>query len=506
MKGITVVILITVTAIIFSIIMLFVSQRKHRELFNYPVKVPLFDGERVNYVNFDSAASTLPFNNIMCRLNKFIPYYSNIHRGAGYCSVVSTDLYDLSKERVKKFVNAPNDTSCIYTKNATESLNLLASIVKSDLLQHYSPNKNHILITAMEHHSNILPWFKLADEMTKEGKEVIVDVVNVDRNGFLDAIDLRSKLNDKVFIFSFTGASNVTGIRLPIKSLTNLARSVGVRWVTVDCSQLVSHKKVDMEDYGVDAIVFSAHKMYAPLGLGCLISKNNLLMSPIEPPLLQGGGQVELVTNLIKNDKSRIVVWKKNCSEEDIISFYEAGTPNLMGALALQFAIDELEKIGMENVEEHEMKLYRIAYNQLKDMDLVVVSPDPDSLPLGYECGGIMTFYSRFIHHNLISTSLSNDFGIGTRAGCFCAHLYIEQLLGLDDKTILGTANNVSSCDFTKMPGFVRASFALYNDKKEVEQFIESMRSITNDEVDLKKYNHNNGGFSCPSKKPNLVL
>jgi len=506
-------------ALIVAIILIISYSKAHKNLFDYPVEVPLKNGKTINYINFDNAASTIPFKNILCKVNKFVPYYSNIHRGAGYCSALSTDIYEKTKEKVKEFIGAPECSSCIYTKNATESLNLLAQIIKSDYLQTSPENvtKNIILVTAMEHHSNLLPWFKIEKDLKKLGYNVKVEVVKIDPiTKCLDENDLMNKLTDQVKIFSFTGASNLSGIHLPIRLLTQYARRAGVQYIAVDASQLVAHTRINMEECGIDALIFSAHKMYAPLGLGCLILRSNIASIPEEPPLLQGGGQVELVTDLVDENGLRLIKWKGQCASSlstefcpsgNKDEFYESGTANVLGAVALMVAINELEKIGLENIKKREDILYKKTYNELKKLPgIIIVSPNPDDMPTNYEIGGVLSFYSTDMHFNLISTLLSDKYGIGTRAGCFCAHLYTEQILQLSTEQILHTLDEVKSCNTSNVPGFVRVSFAVYNTIEEVDKFITAMYHITNNMVDTSEYESSNGVFTCPVSDKNKEI
>jgi selenocysteine lyase/cysteine desulfurase len=290
------------------------------------VLIPLCNGRRVPAVNFDNAATTPPFKSVMKEIYDFAPWYSSIHRGTGYKSCLSSMVYENSRFDILDFVkgNERYDT-VIYVKNSTEAINKVSYRLCGD------NKKCVVLSTSMEHHSNDLPW---------RGKYK-VDYIGIDKNGRLDLMDLRAKLEkygDSVKLVTVSGASNVTGYVNPIYDIARIAHSYNAR-LLVDGAQLVPHIKVDMKPHDspehIDFLVFSAHKMYAPFGIGVLVG-------PIKEfekgnPDYSGGGTVDVVT-------PDIVTWDDPPAKE------EAGTPNLMGVVALKAAIKNIESIGMDNI------------------------------------------------------------------------------------------------------------------------------------------------------------
>lgn len=288
--------------------------------------VPLLSGTSRQYINLDNAASTPPMQLVKEVLDRFLPYYSSVHRGTGYKSQISTWAYDNARDVIMGFVGAdPKTHTVIFGKNTTEAVNKLAHRFP------FTPERNVVLVSLMEHHSNDLPWRCV-------GK---VEHITTLPDGSLDEGDfdrLLSKYGQQVALVSITGASNVTGFINPIHRLAEKVHRLGAQFA-VDCAQLAPHRTIRMgalDDPGhLDYIFISGHKMYAPFGTGALIGRRDLFYDG--DPDLCGGGQVEIVT---VDD----VTWTEP-PEKD-----EAGSPNVVGAVALSAAIRTLDRIGMETV------------------------------------------------------------------------------------------------------------------------------------------------------------
>jgi cysteine desulfurase / selenocysteine lyase len=310
-------------------VMCWSKYRSHVSLFKDSPYVPLYNKQMVKYINFDSAASTLPFEGVLQAINEYIPYYSNVHRGYGYSSRYSSELVEQCREKVLEFVHAPKDEFvCIFGKNTTECLNKISWCFTNPSCK-CSSGKNVILLTKMEHHSNLLPW--------RKQDFIDLDYVDITPDGHLDMNDLQMKLakySGKISVVSVCGASNVTGIINPLKEISTLVHSAGAM-LCVDGAQLVPHTEIDMERDGIDFLCFSAHKMYAPFGIGVLVGRKDFFNT--SSPCLVGGGEVRFVT---LDD----VVWKPTPHKE------EEGTPCVIGIVALMEAIRILSSIGMKQV------------------------------------------------------------------------------------------------------------------------------------------------------------
>lgn len=406
--------------------------------------VPLKNGKLTRYINFDNAATTPPFINVMNAINSFAPWYSSIHRGTGYKSVFSTGIYESSREKVLNFIGGDSKLdTVIYVRNTTEAINKLSNRLCKD-------DKCVVLSTFMEHHSNDLPW---------RGK-FKVDYIETDDCGRLLLDDLEGKLkkyNGKVKLVAVTGASNVTGYINPYYEIAKLAHKYGA-FILVDGAQLIPHRKFDMkshsDDEHIDFIAFSGHKMYAPFGVGALIGPKRIFEKG--EPDLKGGGTVKVVSH-------DFVIWEDPPSKE------EAGTPNLMGVVALIAAIETLQNIGMDKIDEYEGTLLKYANHILSQFnDVELYCPDISNKV------AIIPFNIKGIYHGKVAEILSDYFAIAVRSGCFCAQPYIQRLLRIDKEKILKISKNPDS----KRPGMVRLSFGLYNTFDEIDILARAIRFI----------------------------
>lgn len=416
------------------------------------IEVPVLDGSRVAYINFDNAASTPPFRQVREGMDRFLEVYASVHRGTGFKSRLSTWAYEQARERTLGFVGAdPAKHTCIFGKNTTEAINKLArrlSLAPGDV----------VLTTEMEHHSNDLP-FRAAAEVVHVG--LLVD-------GRLDEADFDSQLNrfaGRVRLVAVTGASNVTGYLNPVARLARKAHAAGAM-ILVDCAQLAPHRAVTMgtldDPAHLDFVALSAHKLYAPLGTGALIGRRDVFERG--DPDMRGGGTVEIVT---LDD----VVWSDPPDKD------EAGSPNVVGAVAMGIAMNELEVIGMDVVAAHEAELTGRVLGGLGRIDRVHVFGDAEP-ERASERLGVIPFQVEGISHFLVAAILGYEFGIGVRSGCFCAHPYVLRLLGLDQAQTAFERGSILEGDRSHMPGLVRASIGLYNTADEVDRFLEAIRSI----------------------------
>lgn len=425
-----------------------------RDLFiGLNVKVPLLDGSEKVYVNLDNAASTPPFAAVERAVNEFLPYYSSVHRGTGFKSLLSTHLYEQARSKVLAFLGAdPREHTCIFGKNTTEAINKLARRFP------FSAEKDVVIISPMEHHSNDLPWRSVARVLH----------VKMLPDGRLDEADfdaLLAQYAGRVALVAVSGASNVTGVLNPIHRLAEKTHAAGAQ-IFVDCAQLAPHRQVVMgaldDPQHIDYTAISAHKMYAPFGTGALVGRIDTFNKG--EPDMRGGGQVEFV--------SQNEVYWSDAPERD-----EAGSPNTVGAVALSAALTQLETLGMDVVAQHEKDLTAAAYRLLSSVpDLHFIgqaafTPSVDRL-------GVIPVGLGNLPHTLVAAILGYEFGIGVRNGCFCAHPYLLQLLQVNEADAHHVRGQILGGDRRYVPGLVRISFGLYNSLEEVEFLVEALQRI----------------------------
>lgn len=424
-------------------------------------KVPLLDGRRQPYINLDNAASTPALRFVQQTIDAFLPFYSSVHRGTGYKSQISTFAYEHARHSLLKFLGAdPRDHTCIFGKNTTEAINKLARRFP------FTPDRNVVITTGMEHHSNDLPWRRIANTLH----------VSLTADGRLDEADFDNKLSlyaGRIALVAITGASNVTGFLNPIHILAEKAHHAGAQ-VLVDCAQLAPHRKIDMRPLDdpahLDYVTVSAHKMYAPFGTGALVGRRDTFETG--DPDMPGGGTVEIVT---LDD----VVWAEPPDRD------EAGSPNTLGAIALDAAIQQLSAIGMDHVAAHEADLTAYTLEKLSGLPGIRIYGDRES-GKAHQRLGVIPFEIEGISHFLVAAVLGYEFGIGVRSGCFCAHPYILHLLGLTSQEAEKVRQTMLAGDKSGMPGMVRASFGLYNTFDDVDVLIDSLKHIQRGEFSGK--------------------
>ncbi|GAB4328469.1 MAG: aminotransferase class V-fold PLP-dependent enzyme [Candidatus Zixiibacteriota bacterium] len=421
-------------------------------LIGIDAKVPLLDGRHVQYVNFDNAASTPTFRPIADKVDEFLNWYSNVHRGTGFKSQLSSWVFERARDRIAEFVQADlSEHIVIFTKNTTEAINKLAhrlGVRTGDV----------ILTTYMEHHSNELPWRAVGR----------VEHVGVDAEGRLDMEDLDRKLaqwGKQIRLVAITGASNVTGYINDYGLIAEKAHAVGAE-ILVDAAQLVPHRPVQMgtkeSPRHLDYLVFSAHKIYAPYGVGILVGTRDTFERG--DPDTVGGGTVDIV-NLEE------AYWTELPEKE------EAGTPDIVGVVALAEAINMIESIGWGRIIQHEAELTAYALQKLKEIDKVRIYGDADPANAANRLG-VIAFGVEGMPHSLLAAVLNYEYGIGVRSGCFCAHVYVKCLLGVSDEDARVMEQEILSRDRSRLPGTVRISFGLYNSIEEVDRLIEAVTNI----------------------------
>lgn len=442
------------------------TQHSYRHLFvGLDVELPLLNGARQPYINLDNAASTPPLKAVQRAVDNFLVYYSSVHRGTGFKSQLSTHAYEEARQVVLSFLGAdPQAHTCIFGKNTTEAINKLARRFP------FTPQRDVVLVSGLEHHSNDLPWRAAAQTIH----------VGLTPDGRLDEADFDSQItrySDRLALVAITGASNVTGNLLPIHRLAEKAHAAGALILT-DCAQLAPHRRVDMRPLDdpahLDFVAISAHKMYAPFGTGALVGRRDIFERG--DPDMTGGGTVEIVT---LDD----VVWAGPPDRD------EAGSPNTVGAVALAAAIRQLESIGMDSVAQHEARLTEYALKRLPEVPGIYILGDSDPARAAGRLG-VIPFGLEGISHFKVAAVLGYEFGIGVRSGCFCAHPYILHLLGLSAQEAAEVRNRMLAGDKSDMPGLTRASFGLYNSQEEVDALVEALKRIARGEY-LGMYTQN---------------
>jgi selenocysteine lyase/cysteine desulfurase len=414
--------------------------------------VPLADGRRRRYVNCDNAASTPALQPVADAVDRFLRWYSNVHRGTGFKSRLSSWAFEESRDIIARFVGAdPAANVVIFTRNATEGLNRLA--------HRYPFRKDGIVLTSvMEHHSNELPWRRVAR----------VEHVEVSEDGHLRLDDLEAKLaafGGRVQLVALTGASNVTGYINPVHAFARLAHAAGAE-IAVDAAQLAPHRPVDMRPDGhpehLDYVVFSGHKMYAPYGVGVLVGPRRVFQAG--DPDLVGGGTVDIVT-------------LEDAYWTDLPDKEEAGTPDIVGAVAVAKAIRVIASVGWDAVIAHEQALTARALARLAAIPGVTVYGGTD--PASVE-GRLSTiaFNVDAVPHALVAAVLAYEHGIGVRNGCFCAHPYVKAILHVDAAESRAMEERIRNRDRSRIPGAVRMSFGIYNTEEDVDIACDAVAAV----------------------------
>jgi cysteine desulfurase/selenocysteine lyase len=391
---------------------------------DFPIFKKKINGKELVYL--DNASTTQkPYSVINSITDFYSNYNSNIHRAVYQLAEEATALYEQSREKIANFINVRPE-EIVFTRNTTESINLIAhSWARTNLKK-----DDGVAITELEHHSNIVPWQILSQEIGTR-----LEYVGIDENGFLDLQYLIELISSKkVKLVSLSHMSNVLGTIVPIERIIKIAHENDIP-VLVDGAQSVPHMPVDVKNMDCDFLVFSAHKMLGPTGVGVLYAKKEFLekMRPF-----MGGG------DMIKE------VFKFHTNYNEVPYKFEAGTPNIADVVGFGAAIDYLEKIGMENIRKHEIDLTEYALESILSIKhLTVYGPrDPN-----YR-GGVISFNIADIHPHDLAT-IMNDHGIAIRSGHHCAQVLMQRL---------------------DVPATSRASFYIYNTKEEIDKFVNAIK------------------------------
>ena len=390
---------------------------------------PILNNEQNPIVYLDNAATTqkpLSVVNAVCKY--CTSQNANPLRGLYELSVTATDEYEKARHSVAQFINAKEDCEIIYTRNTSESLNLIAYTYGMENIQ----EGDEIVISIMEHHSNILPW-----QMLVKQKKAVLKYMYIDEEGEISDEEINSKITTKTKIVSITQISNVLGIAPPLEKIIKKAHSVGAIAI-VDGAQGAPHIKTDVQALDCDFYAFSGHKMLAPMGIGILYGKKDILNNM--PPFLRGGEMIETVT-------------EQDATFAPLPEKFEAGTPNVSGAIGLKAAIDYLNKVGFDYIESHEQALMKIAMEELSKLPYIKIYGSKDYR----KHTGVLSFNIEGVHPHDVSSLVDMHGKIALRAGNHCAHPLLK---------------------FLKAPSTSRISFYFYNNEEDIYKFIEQIKKV----------------------------
>ena len=393
---------------------------------DFPILKTRINGNDLIYLD-NAATSQKPKSVINSLVDYYEKYNSNVHRGVHSLSVKATDEYEKSRSKVREFINAGRDEEIIYTRNASESLNIIAHSWGSRII-----NKgDDIFITPFEHHSNIVPW----QELCKNNKANL-KYIPLTESGDVDLDKFKSMIGAKTKLISVTHMSNVLGTLLPVKEIINLAKATPAITV-IDACQSVPHMPVDVKDLDCDFLCFSGHKMLGPTGIGVLYGKFDILSEM--PPFLFGGDMISEVTY-------------EDAKWNDLPYKFEAGTPNIADAIGLGVACDYLKSIGMKNVWNHEVEIGEYIFNKFKSLDNFEILGEKSK----EKRGGVVSFSHNKIHPHDIGSGLDR-FGVAIRTGHHCAMPLVRSY------GIVAAS---------------RASVYIYNTKEEIDIFIDRLLEV----------------------------
>jgi selenocysteine lyase/cysteine desulfurase len=423
--------------------------------------VPCLDGEERPYLSLDAAASTAALPAVLARVEEFLPWYSSIHRGAGYKSQRSTVAYEEARADALRFAGRDSERDvAIICRNTTEALNILAHRLR------FEPG-DVVVTTVVEHHANLLPWRRVAT----------CRYVECGPDGTFGADDVEAALErtPRPKLLAVTAASNITGWSPPLVEIVDAAHRRGVP-VAVDGAQMAAHRPLPSD---ADFVAWSGHKMYAPFGAGILAGPRHAFTEG--EPFVVGGGAVDLVD---LDD----VAWTGPPDRE------EAGSPNVIGAVALGRAVAELDRVGWPALGAHDRALAdRLRRGLAAISGVRLLGPDA-----GAETLPVATFVVDDVPHALVSARLSLEHGIGVRHGCFCAHPYLVRLLGLSGEDVARFRAELLRGDRRHIPGAVRASAGVNTTGEDLDRFLGAVEAVVAGEPPPVAYHQDplSGDFS----------
>lgn len=392
---------------------------------DFPILKRMIGSEPLVYLD-NAATSMKPRSVIDALVDYYERYNSNVHRGVHTLSMEATEAYEIAREKIGAFINAPSAANLIFVRNTTEAINMVAYTWAMANIN----AGDRIVVTEMEHHSNLVPWQHVARVRGAE-----LRFLKIDADYKLDLTDVDEVFGSSTKLVAITHMSNVLGTITPVKQVAEAAHRAGAL-ILIDGAQSVPHMPVDVQDLDCDFLAFSGHKMAGPTGIGVLYVREEV-MEQMEP-FMRGGDMVREVSY-------------EDASWNDLPMKFEAGTPNIADAIALGASVDYLNALGMDNVRQHEIELTRYALERLGEIEEVSLYGTQDMSMRG----GVISFYLGNIHPHDIGTVLDNA-GIAIRAGHHCAMPLVRSRL--------------------MVPATARASFYLYNTEQEVDKLIDGLK------------------------------
>lgn len=391
---------------------------------DFPQTQELHNGKRAIYL--DSAATTLKALPVVESITQYyLKETANIHRGIHYLSELNTTRCEDARLSIQKFINARSEKEIIFTRSTTESLNLVALTWGDQNIK----KDDEIIITELEHHSNIVPWQMLCNK-----KEAKLKIARIDDNGDIDIDYLKTLINPKTKLASFTYISNALGTVNPIIEVTALLKSKGVT-VVIDAAQAMAHESVDVQKIDCDFLAFSGHKMFGPTGIGVLYGKENILENT--DPVFGGGSMIDKVTF-------------EKTTYNHLPHKFEAGTPHISGILGLGKAVEYIQSIGLDNIKIYEGELLKYAEEELNTVSGLTILGNPKHR------NSVLSFTLNEAHPHDIATILNKE-GVAIRTGTHCTQPLLEKF---------------------KLTATARASIAFYNTKEDIDELVKALRKI----------------------------
>ncbi|MEU1910560.1 aminotransferase class V-fold PLP-dependent enzyme [Streptomyces hygroscopicus] len=416
------------------------------------VLVPLVTGGEVTYAALDYAASAPALRRVWDDIAAYAPYYGSVHRGAGYLSQLSTDLFENSRKDVAAFLGCREDDQVVFTRSTTDSLNLLAAV---------APRGTEVFVFETEHHASLLPW--------EQREDVTVRYLSAPRSPRQAVRTLQTALagrGEGPALVCVTGASNVTGELWPVRELAAAAHAHGAR-IVLDAAQLAPHHPVDIAAADVDWVAFSGHKLYAPFGAGVLAGRADWLRAA--RPYLAGGGASRKVTR--RDDGGVDVEWHTTAAR------HEAGSPNVIGVYAIASACKALTEAGFENLVARERQLIATVREGLAEVPEVrVLSLFGDDAPRV----GVLSFVVDGWNSSHFAAALSAEYGIGVRDGLFCAHPLVRTLLDSEPDEP-GECGAPEAAPGERSLNAIRVSFGAGTPDEHVERFVRAVKELVRD-------------------------
>ncbi len=410
--------------------------------------ITLKTGKKTRVILLNNAATTPPFESTLDTVCEFLKTYGALHRGAGPHANITYQKAERALGTLKKFLNTSDDHALLFTHNTSAAINFLIRLLRLD--------KDDVILTStIEHTSNNLPWVYNSPSQTVYVKSTV--------DGALDYDDLEAKVKEHgkhLKLIALTGASNLTGYIPDIARVSKLAHAHGAL-LFVDAAQYAPHRPIDMQGDGIDALAFSAHKVYAPFGLGVLAVPRHILdTAPVDP----GGGSIDMIS-------ANGVVWAPP------VTRHQTGTWNVTGIIAAAASCQTLMDTGWDAIINHERELVAYAAHQLDTVPSIRLYVRPD-VYVRQDRIGTFTFNLAGYHHALVSAILENEYGIETRAGTICNHRLVHGWSDIDDATQKDIESRIEQGDRLASYGIVRASICIHNTKDDIDVLVAALKSI----------------------------